>query len=466
MSQTGGVIFYTTNVDEASHLSFWYANYVIEESGRLRASSRLVRWLHTMGIAGGYINLLLDVASTLLIILCAKNVYRRLGFSTAEARVAAILTFILPVVFSSFNPVISYLDEIRLNSGLVRWISNPYNSEDLFLRSPEPQLSWLIIALVLSLSRSSRMATIVCLATSNLLYPFVKLPVIFVALANMLSKRTGILGAAAVTYIFIGLGTYLFARYWVEPSLTQFFVFSHLPVFSLTGSIGVILLALNRAHIPPPLMGFCATLVLSIWATENVQVLSGWLVTPVNYEQYWGVVVLAVISSVVLVKRGSGLGMWLCLLLLVFEAHCATLFRHNLEVYKSLRNPENILPVVRESPEKVACANIYLATYLDLAYPRREPTALSFTRTLHAASDRNYEVYACVKREIQSRPQSTRDTYARILEVLDHGYDVKGADLNVTMGRRDITRHYSLSTPLEMQCKETPLVLCGEFLDE
>jgi hypothetical protein len=180
----------------------------------------------------------------------------------------------------------------------------------VFLRSPEPQLSWLIIALVLSLSRSSRAAAIGCLFASSLLYPFVKLPVIFVALASMLSKRIGIFAAAAVTYACVGVGTYLFAKYWVEPSLTQFFVFSRLPVFSLTGSIGAILLMLNRAYIPAPLIGLCVSLVLSIWATENVQTLSGWLVTPVNYEQYWGVVALAVISSVVLVKRTKIMVVW------------------------------------------------------------------------------------------------------------------------------------------------------------
>ncbi len=137
-----------------------------------------------------------------------------------------------------------------------------------------------------------------------------------------------------------------------------------------------------------------------------------------------------------------------------------------MEVYKSLKNPRDILPALSQSPDKVACADIYLATYLDLAYPKREPTALSFTRTLHAFSDQNYKIYLCVKRKIQNLPRSERDKYARVLEALDHGYEVKGADLNVTMGRQDIARHISVYTPLEARCDEASLALCGEFLDE
>ena len=121
--QTDGVLFYTTNVDEASHLSYWYANYVVEDSGRLRPSSRLVRFLHQSGLSGGYINFLFDIGATLIIIFGFNRIFQKIGLPTGQARIASILAFILPALFTCFNPVVEEINIFRLQTDLVRWLS-------------------------------------------------------------------------------------------------------------------------------------------------------------------------------------------------------------------------------------------------------------------------------------------------------------------------------------------------------
>lgn len=442
---TGGPIFYTTNVDEASHLSYWYANYVIEESGRLRASSQLVRWLHSVGFSGGYINVCMDILSTPLIALCFLRVYTKIGLTGGQARLASLLTFLFPLLFSCFNPAMAALNDVRLETELVKWISNPQNSEVLFLRSPEPQMSWVLLALVAAFSASPIILAFAGLLISPLLYPFVRLPVLFLSFTILSSTKIGYRWGAVASFLVLSLITMMFVHNYAERSLLQFFIFSHLPVLPITGLLSLLLVfGLTRGgRFPHRLANMCWLIVASIWAAENVQIISGWLVTPVNFEQYWGVFVLGVLAALFVTFVSSHSTLWLAIAMIGYILHATVLFRTNIEVFRALNNQRAVFSALSDSPNRVVCNNLYLATYLDLAFPKQAPTALSWTRTLHAGNNDNYRSYICMKEALQSLPQRDVSSFKDVFSQLEDGYLVKGSDLNVTMRRREIV-HFPL----------------------
>lgn len=456
--ETGGPIFYTTNADEASHLSYWYANYVVEESGRLRVSSRLVRWLHSIGVSGGYINFYLDIFASLAIILCFVRIYRAVGCSEQQSRLAALLTFLTPLFFTCFNPILAALNELRLTSDIVTWFSMPHNSEVLYLRSPEPQLSWAILAIAMSLTLRPWMRAVLGILISPLLYPFVKLPALFVSLAYLASLRVGYSLGILVSFVVMGIATRVFVHGYAAPSIMQFFIFSRLPVFSCTGLLaGLILLSIHR-RIPIQLFRLSGLLVASIWVAVNVQLVSGWLVTPVNYEQYWGVFVLGVLTALGITFSGTKPLLWLGVAMGAFGLHIAMLFCHNAAVLAGFRNRQEILQALPNQASRIACDDVYLATYLDLAFPMQAPTALSWTRTLHASNNDNYVEYLCVKHALQSLPPSGLSQFKEIFSRLEYGYSTKGSDLNVTMGRQRIVKFPLPSIDVGASCPNLDLI--------
>ena len=460
-AHTGGPIFYTTNVDEASHLAFWYANYIIEDSGRLRESSRLVRTLHQLGISGGYINLLFDTLVSVLIVASVTRLWRRLGRSAESSRLASLVLFTSPLFFSPFNPLVSWINDIRLETSLAAWLSMPNNPELALLRSPEPQLTWGIIAILCAFLSRPFILTGALLVASPLLYPFVRVPIVFTALALLGKRYVGIVWSALLLFILLGVGTLIFSSAYVEPSLRQFFVFSRLPVIPLSGVLALALLTFIKRSLPSHLTTLSTALVTSIWALENVQLVSGWLVTPVNYEQYWGTLVLGFLTTCAVIYRSATPKLWLYVSLAVFFAHTSAIFNHNLSVFGRLESPQNTLDVAKDNPTQLACSDIYLATYLDLAFPHKEPTALSWTRTLSTGTTSEYLSYECVKNAIKSDFPGQAYQFQNIFHVLDNGFVVKGDDVNVSMKRRPIV-HQSLPPPNLADCPHQVLILCGK----
>jgi hypothetical protein len=459
--QTGGPIFYATNVDEASHLAFWYANYIIEDSGRLRESSRLVRQLHLLGVPGGYINLLFDICLSLTIVTCTARIWRRLGCSAQTSRLAALLLFTSPIIFSPFNPFLLWLNELRFETSISTWLSMPYSPELVFLRSPEPQLSWALVALLCSRLSHPLMLGGALLVASPLMYPFVRVPVIFTTLLLISKERFGLFRSAVVLFALLSLLTLVFSTTYVEPTLRQFFVFSRLPVAPLSGILAILILAFIKRSLPSHITILSVALIISIWAVQNLQLISGWLVTPVNYEQYWGTFALGFILTCAAIYKGTNPRVYLYCSLAMFFLHTCAIFSDNLAVFNRLESPQKTLQIAKEAPSKLACTELYLATYLDLAFAHRDPTALSWTRTLSTATTKEYLEYQCVKSSINHDFPAETAQFESIFWRLDLGFAVKGDDFNVSMKRRPIIQQALPAYDLE-NCPKQSLVLCGK----
>ena len=125
--KTGGYLFWANGMDEASHLSFSYATYVLYNSGRMRYSSYLVTLFHHLGLGGGYINLIFDITCSLLTLAFIQRTFLKCGYTKPQARSGALLCFLLPPLYSFQSSGLAVLrDSLRsCRYAVVRYAVEP-----------------------------------------------------------------------------------------------------------------------------------------------------------------------------------------------------------------------------------------------------------------------------------------------------------------------------------------------------
>lgn len=433
---TGGYLFYTTGMDESSHLSFFYARYVASSVGRMRHSSHLVSLLHSAGLSGGYINLVLDVTCSILTLAFAKRAFVKFGYTESAARSAALLCFILPVLFTPFNPAIDLLASVHLDPSIMPWLTMPWNAEVPFIRSPEPQLSWLILSVIVSTTANTRALPWALLAVSPLLYTFVQVPTVFVASSLLVHKRFSLWVALLTSFAIVGGATLAYVHIFRDTKLLNLFIFSYAPLISLSGLCGLVLLSLIRQRVTAGTYSVATILVASIWAVQNTQLLSGTLVTPVNFENYWGTAVLGYLATIAIIHRVTHLRRWVYCTMLLFASFSLRIFEINRVIFERLQLPRETIATLATSSSRLAHNDLHVATYLDLVHPRQPPTAFSWARTYDLSSNVEYDAYLCAREEIRRSPFS--DEFVRLLEALELGFQYRGADLFMSLARQPI----------------------------
>jgi hypothetical protein len=436
--KTGGYLFWTNGMDEASHLSYSYATYVLYNSGRMRYSSYLVTLLHNLGLSGGYINLVLDITCSLLTLVFVKKTFLKFGYSQPQARSGALLCFLFPLLFTPFNPVVSLLSGMHFDPQIMRWLVMPWNPEMPFIRTPEPQISWLIISAITSTFAGTRILPWALLGVSPLLYPFVRLPLMFVALALLINNRSALVLKLFGSFVVVSLVMIAFLKLGSDVSLSRFFIFSHLPLIPFSGVVALALYLIIHEYVPSSTRPLLITLASSIWAVANVQIVSGFMVTPVNFENYWGVAVLGFLTTMGILHRSDDQRWWVGLAMLLFAAFSAGTFAFNKSIFMKLEHPREILPLLAERSSQVACNDLYLTTYLDLVHPKQQPTTFSWTRTLDLSSDANYETYLCDRRTLIAESPDARSLFEPLFDTVDAAFLARGGDMFMSMGRQDL----------------------------
>jgi hypothetical protein len=120
-----------------------------------------------------------------------------------------------------------------------------------------------------------------------------------------------------------------------------------------------------------------------------------------------------------------------------------------------ISNLPRVLEVVKSAPRSVAASDVFIASYLDLAYPRQAATVFSFNNT-YAHGDENFKRYICAKRYIERNHTDLLPSYAFLFEMLDNGYRVKGIDRLVNAGRSaapgNEAQGLSFAEPSEAEC--------------
>ncbi len=438
--KTGGVIFYANAIDESSYLSYPFASYVKQAFVMHRVSSYLVLWLHEHGMSGGYCNVLFDVLASVGIVL---GLYRLLfisGYDRDRARCGAVLVFILPLLFGPLNPVFDLLRSLSLSDRYLEWVVSPVFPELPFARSPEPQLSFLVVVVWLNLFVRSRLLFPMSLVLVPVLYSFVRLPVLFICVALVGHKRWNLVLRLIIAWIAVGCAMGLFRFANPNPQTLWHSFNSRLPMVSVMGIVAVCLLIFLRGRVPTRLQPWIPVLVASTWVGPNVQVVSGAYAAPAHFEHFYSVAVVGFLAAILIIERSAQRRLWVEMALLIFVIQSVLSFRENLSIFVKLHQPRQSLAIVRESAERVGVSDLLLASYLDLAFPEQPATVFSFNKTHDIISDRSYIQYVCARRFIEKeRPQDLsffQDTFAR----LDYGYQVRGIDIINTAGRVGIRR--------------------------
>ena len=436
---TGGFVFYMNGIDEASYLSYPYAKILEQWRGLYRYSNTAVRWLQEIGLSGGWINLLFDSLGTVMILLLLPVVYSRcFALNQSDSRRCALVTFLAPLLVTPFNPLVAVLVNFRDSSPLLSVSALPLNPDHVFLRSPEPQMSLIVLcALCAGIGRRQALAW-ACVCLAPCFYTFVRVPVLLCALTSIAPKRLSLYVRFTVSFVIIALTSVVFSWYGVDPVLHRFFVQSHLPVIPLTAVVATGLWLSLRRKIPRHLSAMLVALVMSTWAAPNVQIVSGVMVSPTKYEEYWGAVVVAVLIALLVQYRARRPAVWPALFLIVFATWAGNGFKLNRDVYKRLQSPRETIVMLGQTPARVASSDLLLSVYLDMVYPRQEHTLFSFTKTYTLSSNHNYHEYLCGRRFVSTLPPEQSRLFEQQFARLDYGYAYRGVDEVITMRRRGL----------------------------
>jgi hypothetical protein len=461
--QINGTIFYANGIDEAAHLSYPYSSYVQQVYGNLRLSSALVVFLHTLGFSGAYCNVIFDLFSVLVLTLGVYRLFRLLGFGTDDSRRGAILLFVTPLLFCPTNFLVEIVNQAHFAERYIQWTSVPFNTELPFARSPEPQMSWMMIVLWLNVCAGFRWPTATLVAIVPALYSFVRLPFLFVVLAAMKIPRVPLWARIVGAWIVLGGCMVAYLGLKQETRLESLFLHSRLPMLPFTGIASLLLWILLRGKHPASLSGVIPILVASTWVGPNIQIISGLFTAPVNYEQYWGVVISGLLLTLLILIRSARPNLWVGVALLVFAVQSMEVWKRNCETFATARQRPDILEIAQKAPERLAISDIHVTTYMDLAYPMQPHTLFSFSRIYHQDSGENYQRYLCGRRYIESNNPESIPAFSALFSRLDAGYASRGGlDRLVTAER---VKNYYQPPRLpgnQLECSNAPLPLVVE----
>jgi hypothetical protein len=434
---TGGYLFYTNGFDEASYLDYGFSRSLQRPS---RSGQYLVTLGHHVGVPGGWMNLLFDVVSTLAFVLLGRRVLGLIGFSAGQARLGALLVTLLPLLFGGLNPLVRRLFDLNLSRGLVFWVTVPEASTLPVLRSPEPQVSLVLLALALyvSIRRRAFWPAYLCMP---LLYPFIAVPFAFAVLAVHVRVRTAWAErcpavAPLLAFAVVSLALWAYFSLYLDDGARQLLVESRYPLVSFTSAVGLVVYPLLARGIPTHLRYAALMIALAPLAAANQQVVSGWLAQPNNVEQFFGVSALAVITTL-----GTARGAWAGGAAGVLAAGAVVLsaqatWADNRAANRGLALTAETLRLFRDASAAVMINDVTLASRASMLFPMQPSTLLAYQRTFPGQAAKHLAAYVCAREATRRDPLLERE-FRDVFLVLDRAYRHENLDFVLLhVGRR------------------------------
>ena len=415
---TGGYLFYANAFDEPTYLSY---DGAMMTASSTHLAEYLIVGLHRLGLSGGRINLLFDIAFPIVAVVFLRRLATALGFSTLEATVYPFAVIAIPVLFGYSNPYYATVFNANYHSKGLSWITLPQAYYPPFLRTPEPQLSLCVLAIATWIGVRRR-SYVIPFAVSPFLYAFVGIPYAFVVLALFINDHAAAvvrqpavraLAAIVASYAAIAIALRMAYSLLIAGTTTaDFLPATHLPLLSGTGAAALIVYAIARSrlqlsHRPPAFVLSVAPL-----AVTNTQLLTGFFEHPNNFEQNFGVVALAVV--IVLALRTLGRGPLLlaasaaasCALLAAYASH---VFVVNASAWQREPLSDSLLESLRHEPESLVIGDPDLADLFGLVAPGVHYSALARSQALHelaggTTTAQRFQNYLCVKRLVSASP--------------------------------------------------------------
>jgi hypothetical protein len=390
---TGGYLFYANAFDEPTYLS--YDGAVLTKSLTHSAEYVIVA-LHKLGLSGGYINLAFDVVLPIVTVVLLRRLAMAVGFSALESTVYPFVIVALPVLFGDSNPYYARLYEYNYNSKGLSWITLPQAYYPPFFRTPEPQLSLAVVALASYIAVLSR-SYLVALVVVPLIYPFVGIPYMFVVLGLMVHDRcAGWIESAVLRTAFALLASYLITAGMIlafyvlfvrRTTLVDFLPPTRMPLLSGTGVAAVLVYLCVRSRLEPLYRLAALFLAVSPIAVANTQLVAGFLQTPHNLEQNFGVIALSIVCVLAIHAIGNrawvivGVAATSCWLL---TAYSAQVFAVNSSMLQRVRPSDDLIEALRREPESVVIGDADLADLFSLAAPGLHFSAMARSQTLRS----------------------------------------------------------------------------------
>jgi len=186
-------------------------------------------------------------------------------------------------------------------------------------------------------------------------------------------------------------------------------------------------------------------------------------VPPVNFENYWGVVVLSLLATMGILYRSDDHRGWVGFSVLLFGTFSAATFAFNQGVVARLSNPKEVLPLLATESPRVACNDLYLTTYLDLVHPRQSPTTFSWTRTLDLSTDSYLHTYLCDRKNLERSRPDAAPRFEGLFSTLDTGFISRGGDSFMSIGRQPIPSFPAHSDTTPVECIEHELFVVPTY---
>ncbi|MDB5097073.1 MAG: hypothetical protein JWM80_1494 [Cyanobacteria bacterium RYN_339] len=427
---TGGWICYQNGYDETTYLSYRFS---LVAQAVTRPGSCLVTLLHRLGVPGGWQNLALDGVAVVAFPLLVRAGWHRWSGDERWANLAALLLLLLPLAFLTIDPPVRWLFQANQDAWTLAWINVPELHTPPLVRTPEPQVSLVLLSLAVWAAVARARAAWPVYLVLPFLYPFVSIPAAFVALALDLRRRLPEPAALAGAFAAVGVACWGYFHFLIGPKLAPLLVDSHLPMVSFTGCLALAALGLRVA----PGQRFLAVAVaLAPWVACNQQLLSGHLAQPDNFEQYFGCFAAAFVVALAVRERPAWRWMPLVVGLVFFLRASQVVFTTNAATNARLPLTPELLSALATDPAHVAINDMILASTVGMLHARQAPTALAMEGTFPAVADGYVAGYRCAKRRILL-DHPLDPGFAMALRFLDAAYTYGSQDYKMNhIGRR------------------------------
>ncbi len=428
---TKGYLYYQNAFDEYSYLSFEAASL---ETGLLRFSRYLIRWFHEIGFSSGYINFVFDLVCPGVIAYFIFKIFSLLEFDHSKSLLAAGLIIILPVLMGGSNPVYSKLFYSTVSSGWVYWLVLPEAYYPPFYRTPEPQLSYLLMVFVVYLS-VKRKSFVPLYFAAPFLYGFLRVPYLFIVFSCHLSEinkkhnfvqmkyASWLIGL--ISYVLVSAMVGLYYEFSLKDVLkADFLPATRLPLFSGTFGLSLLVWKLLPRSSRWKSSEFIGFVVAAPLAAANTQAISGFISQPINFEQSFGVVCLSFLVTIFILSLKKQ--KWMVpalssLVVLLSLAYSIQIFRVNSNPIQLEEPPQKLIEALHEDPFNVVFEDTTLGSMMSMLLPRQSFTALAISQSYSFGAPRYFEKYLCLKEKIKQDPGKF-DKYKSALMNLDKGY--------------------------------------------
>lgn len=444
---TKGYLFYQNAYDEYSYLSYEAATF---EMGLLRVSRYLVKWLHELGVSSGYINFIFDLVCPGMTAYFIFKIFGLLEFDKIKSFLAAVLIMMIPILIGGSNPFYSKIFYSTLSSGWVYWLVIPEAYYPPFYRTPEPQFSYLLMALAIYHSIKRR-TFIPLYFVVPFLYGFLRVPYLFIVLSCHLSEvnkkynffRTKYANwlIGLISYALVSIMIGLYYEFSLKEILkADFFPTSRLPVFSGTFGICLLIWKFLPRYCKQERVGFYAFIVAAPLVAVNSQIISGFISQPINFEQSFGVVCVSFLTTVLVLSFEEQ--KWILPTSSVFGIILAVIF--SIEIFhvnssQVLREkpPQKLVKALREDPYSVVFESSALGSTMSMVLPKQSYTALAISQSYGFAASKYFDKYLCLKEKIK-QDSINFEKYKPALVALDKGYKHLHSDfVFMHLNRRD-----------------------------